>query len=244
MARIATPVARAQIDGFAGRLRRCQQSPICVDHDTHVEEVADDIDVAEFDDFGPLGEMADDLGNEIRLALARTRVVERSHDRDRQRSGEEPRQVLHRELADRVVRGGRQGRRLREQIGFAACVDGARARQQDTLATAAFARQRLEQRECAGEVDAIDGRGLRVAGKGDRREMDDVIRRCRANCGGNGCRVEEIRLDFVAIGARMLDEAEDAVAAFAQVRAKVSAGKPGGTRDQHAFRTRRHDPRG
>ena len=79
--------------------------------------------------------------------------------------------------------------------------------------------------------------------KCDRRQMDDAVRRRGANRGGHGRGIEEIGDQFVRIGRGVLDEAEDAVAGLAQMRTQVPAGEPGGTRDQHALRTRCHDQR-
>ena len=81
------------------------KSGISPGHHAHIREIALDIDIAQLDHPLAALEMPDDLGQQKLRPLPDAGVVERPGNHDRQAIHPQPRHILHRQLAHRVIVG-------------------------------------------------------------------------------------------------------------------------------------------
>ena len=159
-----------------------------------------------------------------------------------QLASEEPRHLLHRELAHRVVRRRRHRRVFGQRAWRRVRIDGGGARRARRAAGRTSSRgKRLQQVQRAVEVDAIDrvhirmprecesppGARPRRARRRARRRQGSPDRAGRPRLRPRPRRRDPRRYRY-------------AQSALAQLRAQVPAGEPGGAGDQNPVSARRH----
>src|SRR5574337_45527 len=149
---------------------------ISLGHIAHVTKVPDHLGVAEFDHLLPPAEMSNNLGNQKLFRLAYTGVVEWPRDDDRQLVHPQPRHVLHRQLAHRIVVGWRWRGIFGNRLNLSVAVDVGAAGQNHELRFRTQLSQSIQQIACTDNVDAIDLVDVPVGDKRNGSQMQHHIR--------------------------------------------------------------------